>query len=74
MPAGRLIGFALLGTILGGVVGGGVGLLGGLGYTSLAETSGFEGYSGFVVAFWLLGGILFGLFAGLILGIRFSRR
>ncbi len=74
MAAGRTIGFALLGTVAGGVAGGVSGLLGGLAYTSIAATSGFEGYSGFVVVYWMLGGILAGLFAGLILGIKLARR
>ena len=51
--AGRAA-LALLGLVLGGVAGGVVGLLGGLAYTELAGTSSFEGYSGFVVAFWIL--------------------
>jgi hypothetical protein len=74
MSAGRSIGFALLGLILGAIVGGGVGLLGGLGYTGLAQTSGFEGYSGFVAAYWMLGGIVVGLIAGVIFGTRLARR
>ena len=48
MSAGRRIGFALLGLVLGAATGG---LLGGFAFTGLAETSGFEGYSGFVVAY-----------------------
>ena len=73
MSAGR-IGFALLGLVLGGIAGGVLGLLGGLAYTTLAETSGFEGYSGFVVAAWLLGGIVIGLIVGLVMGLKLSRR
>ena len=74
MSTGRRIGFALLGLLLGGVAGGGLGLLGGLAYTELADTSGFEGYAGFVVAFWMLGGIVFALIAGLVAGLRWSHR
>ena len=74
MSAGRTIGFAVLGLLLGAIAGGIVGLLGGLGFTELAGTSGFEGYSGFVVAYWILGGIILGLIAGLIAGLRLSRR
>ena len=74
MSTGRTIGFALLGLVLGGVVGSSLGLLGGLAYTELVSTSGFEGYSGFVVAYWMLGGIALGLIAGLIAGLRWSYR
>jgi hypothetical protein len=74
MATGRTIGFAFLGTLLGGALGAGLGIAGGLLWTSLAGTSGFEGYSGFVVAYWMLAGILVGLFAGLVAGIRLARR
>ena len=74
MAAGRSIGFALLGLAAGGIAGGAIGLLGGLAYTTLAQTSGFEGYSGFVVAYWLLAGIMLGLIAGVIGGLRAARR
>lgn len=74
MAIGRSIGFAVLGLLVGGVLGGGGGLLGGLGYTQLAETSGFEGYSGYVVAVWMLGGIVVGMVAGLVFGLSRARR
>lgn len=74
MSTGRTIGLALLGMLLGGVAGGGMGLLGGLAYTELAATSGFEGYSGFVVAGWILAGLAIGMIAGLVAGIRRARR
>lgn len=74
MSAGRQIGLGLLGVVLGAIVGGAIGLLGGLAYTELAHTSGFEGYAGFVVVFWMLGGIVVGLIVGLIGGLRLSRR
>jgi hypothetical protein len=51
-------------------VGGAVGLCCGLAYTALAGTSSFEGYSGFVVAYWMLAGIIPGAIAGPILLIR----
>ncbi len=51
-----------------------MGLLGGLAYTELAATSGFEGYSGFVVAGWILAGLAIGMIAGLVAGIRRARR
>jgi hypothetical protein len=60
--------------VLGAMAGGILGLLGGLAYTSLAQTSGFEGYSGYVVAFWMLAGIALGLIAGLAGGVRLGRR
>ncbi len=71
--AGR-IGLVLLGSLLGVAIGAGGGLLGGLGYTELARTSGFEGYSGFVVAFWILGGIVLGLIVGIVMSLRLTRR
>jgi hypothetical protein len=74
MAIGRSIGFAVLGLLLGGMLGGGAGLLGGLGYTQMAETSGFEGYSGYVVAMWMLAGILIGMIAGIAAGLQRSRR
>jgi hypothetical protein len=70
MAAGKVIGFALLGAIAGAVAGGVAGLGLGLAYTTLAQTSSFEGYSGFVVGFWMLGGIFVGLLAGLVYGGR----
>ncbi len=70
----RRIGLALLGIILGASAGGGVGLLAGLAYTEFAATSGFEGYSGFVVAFWMLAGIAIGMIVGLVLAYRIARR
>lgn len=70
----RRVGFALLGMLLGAIVGAVAGLLGGLGYTELANTSGFEGYSGFVVAFWILGGIASGMTIGLIVAYKLARR
>ena len=66
MSLARRLGFAVLGLTLGASAGGVAGLLGGLAYTEIARTSGFEGYSGFVVAFWMLGGIVLGMIAGLV--------
>jgi hypothetical protein len=74
MSAAGRFGFALLGLIIGGAIGGGLGLLGGLAYTELAHTSSFEGYSGFVVGAWMLGGIVIGLIAGLIAALKLTRR
>ena len=74
MSAARRFGFALLGLVLGGAIGGGLGLLGGLAYTELANTSGFEGYAGFVVVAWMLCGIVIGLIAGLVAGLKLSGR
>jgi hypothetical protein len=74
MAAGKTIGFALLGLIAGAILGGVAGLLGGLAWTSLNQTSGFEGYSGFVVFYWIFGGIILGLAAGLVVGTRLGRR
>ena len=70
----RRVGFALLGMLLGAMAGGIAGLLGGLGYTELAYTSGFEGYSGFVVAFWMLGGIMIGMTFGLLVAYKLARK
>lgn len=69
-----VIGFAILGLLLGTGCGGGIGLLGGLAYTSLVSTSSFEGYSGFVVVYWLLAGAGLGLIGGTIFGIKFGQR
>jgi hypothetical protein len=74
MSVARRVGFSLAGLLSGLVVGGLLGLGGGLAYTTLAGTSSFEGFSGYVVAFWILGGMLFGMIAGLITGIRLGRR
>ena len=73
MSIARRIGFAILGQGLGGIAGGCLGLLGGLAYTELTSTSEFEGYAGFIVAYWILGGIALGLVAGLIAGLVRSR-
>ena len=74
MTNARSVGLGILGLLLGGAVGGGVGLLGGLAYTSLASTSGFEGYSGFVVVYWILTGIVLGLIAGSILAVKLASK
>ena len=62
------------GVTCGGATGGGLGLLAGLAYTSLADVSGFEGLSGYAVAFWMLGGIVLGLILGIMAGIALARR
>lgn len=72
-----LVIFALMSTarktalvILSPLAGGLLGFLGGLGWTELAATSGFEGYSGFVVIYWFIGGAFLGFIAGLIAAFR----
>lgn len=74
MSTARTFGFALLGAVIGAATGAGLGLLGGLGYTELANVSGFEGYSGFMVGYWILAGLVVGLFTGILAGVRLSRR
>ena len=66
MSIARKIGMVVLGPVLGG----GLGFLGGLAYTELAHTSGFQGYSGFVVVYWMLTGAILGLVAGFIFAVR----
>lgn len=66
----RKIGFGFLGAILGGIGGGLLGLGGGLAWITLAATSSFEGYSGFVAGYWMLGGVVGGLVAGAWMGAR----
>lgn len=73
MSVARRTGFGFLGVVFGALLGGGAGLLGGLGYTELAGTTSFEGYSGYVVVFWMLAGGILGLIAGAIIGIRLGR-
>lgn len=70
MSAGAKIGFGILGLIIGGMVGAVAGILGGLAWTMLAGTSGFEGYSGFVTAYWMLAGLILGAIAGAIVLAR----
>jgi hypothetical protein len=65
---------AVVGLLVGMALGAGAGLLGGLAYTTLAGTSSFEGYSGFVVVAWMLAGGFVGALAGTILGARWGRR
>ena len=74
MALGRTIGFVALFMVIGLVAGAFLGLIGGLGYTTIAQTSGFEGKSGFVVAFWLLAGAILGLVAGIFGGLRLAGR
>jgi hypothetical protein len=66
MTTGRKIATVILSPLIGGLLG----FLGGLAWTELAATSGFEGYSGFVVVYWLFAGFVFGLIAGLIAAFR----
>ena len=73
MSMARRLGFALLGMTLGSAGGGVAGLLAGLAYTEIAATSGFEGYSGFVVAFWMLGGVVIGMIVGLVVAYRWVK-
>jgi hypothetical protein len=70
--AGRIV-LVLIIAAAGAVAGGLAGLAGGLVYTGLAGTPGFEGYSGFVVAYWMLAGIVLGFGAGAVVAIRQSR-
>ncbi len=72
MSLARRLAFAVLGLTLGSAGGGVAGLLAGLAYTEIAATSGFEGYSGFVVAFWMLGGVVIGMIAGLVVAYRMA--
>ncbi|WP_210527222.1 hypothetical protein [Rubellimicrobium arenae] len=75
MALGRKVGFAFLGALLGAMAGGLAGLVAGLVYTEGAATSGFEGYSGYVVALSMLLGIAVGMVAGVIVGwSRATRR
>jgi hypothetical protein len=73
MSLARRLGFAALGITLGALAGGVLGLLSGLAYTEIAATSGFEGYSGFVVAFWMLGGVTIGMIVGLVFAYKLAR-
>ncbi len=66
MTTGRKIATVLLAPLAGGLLG----FLGGLAWTGFAATSGFEGYSGFVVVYWLLGGVIAGFIAGLVAVLR----
>lgn len=72
--AAKALLLGLLGTAGGMIAGGAVGLGGGLAWTSLTHTSGFEGYSGFVVAYWILAGVILGGCAGLFFGVRLGLR
>jgi len=74
MKLARRLGLAALGLVLGSAGGGVAGLLAGLAYVEIANTSGFEGYSGFVVAFWILGGVALGMIMGLVVAYRFARK
>mgnify|MGYP001344898001 CR=1 FL=1 len=74
MSTARRLAFSVLGIILGSSGGGVLGLLGGLAYTEIAATSGFEGYSGFVVAYWILGGIAIGMIAGLVIAYKLASK
>ena len=70
MSLARRLGFAALGIVIGSSGGTAVGLLAGLAHIEIADTSGFEGYSGFVVAFWMLGGITIGMIVGLVVAYK----
>lgn len=60
----------LLFTLAGAVAGFGAGLLLGLAHVELADVSGFEGYSGFVVVYWGIAGLFLGMFGGAVWGLR----
>ncbi len=74
MSFARAAGLVFLGLFAGGIVGGLVGLGVGLAYTQLANVSRFEGYSGFVVGYWIVAGIAFGVLAGFAIAMRRARR
>lgn len=74
MGIGAKLGFGLLGFLLGGAGGCGAGLCLGLAYTALAGTSSFEGYSGFVVAYWMLAGLVAGAIGAALLLPRYVGR
>jgi hypothetical protein len=73
MSAGRIIALTVLGLLIDAIAGGGLGLLGGLAYTELMGSTGFEGYSGFVGVWRMLAGIVTGMIAGLVVGVKRSR-
>jgi hypothetical protein len=74
MALGHKIGLLLIGLLAGGIAGGLVGLCAGLAHTQLASVSGFEGYSGYMVAYWILAGIAFGALVGIVLAVRRAHR
>lgn len=74
MSAGRTIATIVAGIIAGGLGGGGLGIAGGLAYTTVAQTPGFEGYSGYVVAMWMLLGIIVGALAGPFILLKLLKR
>lgn len=70
MSVARRLGLAFLGFLLGALTGGVLGLGSGLAYVTVAATSSFEGYSGYVVVLWVLAGIALGMFVGIFVGLR----
>lgn len=72
--SGQTLARAVVGLLVGTALGAGAGLLGGLAYTTLAGTSSFEGYSGFVVVAWMLVIGFLGAIAGTIVGARWGRQ
>lgn len=74
MSAGRIIGFGILGALLGAVAGGFLGLGGGFLWTEINDTSGFEGYGGYVIVAWAVIGIMAGFLAGAVWGVIRARR
>ena len=71
MSSAHRFAYAMLGITVGASAGAVVGLLAGLAHIEIAGTSGFEGYSGFVVAFWLLSGVMIGMVAGVLIAYKF---
>jgi hypothetical protein len=74
MGVASKIGMALAGALGGLVAGGAIGLGAGLAFVTVAETSGFEGYAGYVAVLWALGGAFLGIFAGAWLALRRQAR
>lgn len=71
--SGQKLARAVVGMLAGTALGAGAGLVGGLAYTTLAGTSNFEGYSGYVVVAWLILGGFLGAIVGTIIGARWGR-
>jgi hypothetical protein len=69
----RIIGFGILGMIIGAALGGAAGLGGGIVAAKLAGIPDIEGMSGYVAVYGMAGGVIVGAIGGLAFAVWYAR-